>query len=127
MFKRISISLILCLVLTSSFSFAKTQKEEYQNDYLYSEAYFDYLIECAEIERDKEAEIQKQAQKEFEDKVKAKNNDINNEIFLNEVQEEIVSKDLEPFKLKIETTSKFSPSSILPPSFSYSIMLPFKI
>ena len=38
--------IIFIIVLSNAFCFAKNQNKE--DDYLYSEAYFDYLIECAQ-------------------------------------------------------------------------------
>ena len=111
MFKRFSTSLILFFILITSFAVAKTQKEEYQNDYLYSEAYFDYLIESAELEHDKEIEAQKKAQKELEEKIRAEEDAINDAIFLEEIEEDIETKGLKPFKLKIEADTKYLPYS----------------
>lgn len=91
--KKIALS-ILFFFLLSSFVFAKTQKEEYQNDILYSEEYFDYLIECAQNQDD--------------DK-----NSPSDEISLEEelkpdVTEEEIAENYEPFKLRIQTNSNSS-------------------
>ena len=56
--------LILTIMLIFNSSFAKEQQEERINDYLYSEAYFDYLIECANIQKIEEERLkQEEAQK----------------------------------------------------------------
>lgn len=51
--------LALTLIFSMNLSFAQTQKEAYRNDYLYSAEYFDYLIECAEVEKQKQEELAK--------------------------------------------------------------------
>lgn len=78
---------LIILMLLISCASAKTQSEEYKNDFLYSQEYFDYLIECASI-------------KDFELKEEAKKlNKENKEI----VQQEIkLDNDSELFKLKVE-------------------------
>ncbi len=90
--KKFKILLIILFFCASCL--AKTQQEEYQNDILYSEEYFDYLIEQASIQAQEENEIQKQKNEK--------------EISLDEQQEttqdeqDVISGNLEPFKLKIE-------------------------
>ena len=91
----------------NSFCFSKTQQEEYQNDALYSEEYFDYLIECASLEAQEKAEAQKAIEKE---KAK-KNKNLKNlsEITQDEIDEtdseaqDSTSEVYEPFKLRIES------------------------
>jgi len=91
---------LILIIFFTSFCFAKTQKEEYQNDYLYSEAYFDYLIECAENDRDEEIEKQKQG-----------NNTLELELVEDEQNQDVISQDFEPFRLRIETDEKILPYS----------------
>lgn len=60
--KNIIFTIVFIFFLTS-FCLAKTQQEEYKNDYLYSEAYFDYIIEQASIDRELENERKKEEEK----------------------------------------------------------------
>lgn len=95
--KKISLLLISFFFLFSSLAIAKTQQEEYKNDFLYSEAYFDYLIECAEIDRMESVEKQKEITLE-------------EEIQTQEVEfPEAIVEYYEPFKLKIEKGTKINP------------------
>ncbi len=78
------------------------QKEELKNDVLYSQEYFDYLIECAledDLEQKEELKKQQKAQKQID----------TSEIVIddkqNEEETEVISDDYEPFKLKIEANS----------------------
>jgi len=88
---------LICLILfLSSFAFAKTQKEEYQNDYLYSAEYFDYLIECAEVDRELMLKKEKEMQEEIITEESLSNTD------------DIIVDDFTPFKLKIEENVKTS-------------------
>ena len=92
--KKFKILALIVVFLVSS-AIAKTQQEEYKNDVLYSQEYFDYLIECASIadfEMKEEAKKQKKSQEE---------------ISLDEItpeQDEVAldKSDTEPFKLRIE-------------------------
>ena len=86
------IALIFLILFMSSFCHAKTQKEEYQNDYLYSAEYFDYLIECAENERNEMLEKAKEKEITYEE--------------LPIAEEETITDDFKPFKLKIEENVK---------------------
>ncbi len=64
------------------------------NDYLYSEEYFDYLIECAQIEKNTKDEPE--------------NNQIETPIdFVNE--EDVITSEYEPFKLRIIEENTVSP------------------
>ena len=63
-FKKIFIILSFCL-LPCSWANNSAQQETYKHDYLYSQEYFDYLIECASIEKqneDEEIKAQKKTQ-----------------------------------------------------------------
>ena len=91
------ISFLILFVLLFSFCFAKTKKEEYQNGNLYSTEYFDYLIECAEAER--EAEFNKKSEDAIE---------IITEEFIDN-EEDIVADDFYPFQLRIEENVKVAP------------------
>ena len=81
------------------------QQEEYKNDYLYSDAYFDYLIECASLEKQAKDEKEKELKKENdiysqpEDEIVASDNNDTDK------QDEIVVADSVPFKLRIENFS----------------------
>lgn len=99
------------------------QKESYKNDYLYSQEYFDYLIECASIDKQNE-EDEIKAQKKLEEKQaknyakadnKSDNENIDEEIPLDTdiLAEEIIQDSYEPFKLHIESfdgTNKYKES-----------------
>ncbi len=88
MVKKIFLIVIILTALTYPLS-AKSQKDAYKNDYLYSEAYFDYLIECAEIHKENEHKKEKPI-----------------ELDLNE---QVVAEDLEPFKLRVENDNNINP------------------
>lgn len=100
--------LILILLIFSclgSIAFSKTQKEEYQNDYLYSEEYFNYIIEQASIERQleedkrkEEARISKKAKQNKDEEIKISTEEIEIE---EENEEDIITDDFAPFKLRI--------------------------
>lgn len=96
--KKICLCLIVFgLVFLNQFSCAKTQQEEYENDTLYSQEYFDYLIECASCDYQKEQEAKKAKEKEeitLDDSLVSKDENIENE--------DVISDNYEPFKLKIE-------------------------
>lgn len=92
--KKLSLLIIFFLIISSS-ALAKTQKEEYQNDFLYSEAYFDYLIECAENERDNQKEEEEIVLKE--------------ETIEASVDDDVIVENYEPFKLRIEENTKINP------------------
>jgi len=88
---------IKLVLLTFCFMFLSALANENARDYLYSEAYFDYLIECANEEA-----ILKQEKEEILIE--------NDEITAFEFDDEIAS-DFEPFKLRIEEQSKINPYS----------------
>ena len=91
--KKIIITILIIFLLP--FSFAKTQKEKHANDYLYSAEYFDYLIECAQKDREEAPEKQKQGAIEID---------------LGEDEEiNILSEDYAPFRLKIEENLNIKP------------------
>ena len=104
-FKKIIVIFAVFLLLPAFADNSKQQKAN-KHDYLYSQEYFDYLIECASIERQKEEERLK-AQKKLEQKEhkKAKGDDIEEVIPLEEdvLAEDIIKDDYEPFKLHIES------------------------
>ena len=90
---------LLVLLTFSLLSFVCTYANEEKDsvrDYLYSEEYFDYLIECAHEEAIKQKELE---EKELE--LQQENNEITAFEFGNEIEEEYA-----PFKLKIEQSSQ---------------------
>ncbi len=107
------IFLILIALIFANISYAKNDENPQRlNDYLYSSEYFDYLIECASIERQEEIERKKQEEKQAlkdakkEQKHKKNNYEvslIDDVVYVTEKEEEI-----EPFKLHIRNT--YSPS-----------------
>ncbi len=104
--KKIILIFSFCL-LPFSLADNSAQKEGYKHDYLYSQEYFDYLIECASIEKQNEEDKIK-AQKKLAGKEanKAKKEDEENEIIPLEediLAEDIIQSDFEPFKLHIES------------------------
>lgn len=103
--KNIIFAIIFIFFLTS-FSLAKTQQEEYKNDYLYSEAYFDYIIEQASIDRELENERKKEEEKKKQEEAISLEETINDN--KNIPQETTQPKDFDvitfediPFKIKI--------------------------
>jgi len=84
---KIKLVLLLFFLLIS---FVKA--DENARDYLYSEAYFDYLIECAHEEAIKQKEEQEAILKE-------------DEVTIFEFSDEL-SENFEPFKLRIEEQSE---------------------
>ncbi len=76
-------------------AFSKTETQG--NDFLYSQEYFDYLIECASIEKNEAQEQQKE--EEFE------------ELNYTEImqQDDMITSDYEPFKLRIQENSRVNP------------------
>lgn len=95
--KKISLLIISFFFLCSSFAFSKTQQEEYKNDYLYSEEYFDYLIECAQ--NDHQEQLENEREITLEEEIKTEKNET----------EEAIVEYYEPFKLKIEKGTKINP------------------
>lgn len=94
--KSFKILILITALLISSVN-AKTQQEEYKNDILYSQEYFDYLIECASIadfEMKEEAKKQKKSQEEID----------LNEITPEEDEVALDENETEPFKLRIENS-----------------------
>ena len=106
--KKIGLILFITLFLTS-FSFAATQKEAYKNDYLYSEEYFDYLIECASYEHQEKMELEKEKNKEKEKEKKLADEEFSEITPAPSEVENYIAEDFEPFKLRIETDSHISP------------------
>lgn len=105
--KQIIVIFFIFLILPS-YADNTAQKADYHHDYLYSQEYFDYLIECASIEKQKEEDAIKEAKKAEEKKLKQKNkeNEIKEiEIFEPEfiLAEDIIQETYEPFKLHIES------------------------
>lgn len=94
---KLFIKLIICFLLFSyQFSCANTQQEEYENDTLYSQEYFDYLIECAADDYQKQQEkeqVSEKAQITLNEDVVSQDDNSNSDI---------ISDNYEPFKLKIE-------------------------
>ena len=103
--------LIVALFLFVPNSLAQSNKPE--NDYLYSEAYFDYLIECASLDRQEEIENKKLEEKELQKAMKKEAKNKKNEekqieisladnvVYVNEDNEEEIT----PFKLRIQNTA----------------------
>ena len=85
--------IIFIIVLSNAFCFAKNQNKE--DDYLYSEAYFDYLIECAQ------EDIQKQNETIPDEEEISLEKELNDEEPIDEITE-----NFDTFKLKIETNTK---------------------
>lgn len=92
--------MFLSFLLVFSFlsAYAEEEKERLR-DYLYSEAYFDYLIECAQQDA-----LEKSKQQEEEIALEA------DEISLFKFEDEI-SDNYEPFKLRIEQNATAKPYS----------------
>ena len=110
--KTCTVLLIFLFAFMGQFCFAKTQQEEFENDTLYSQEYFDYLIECASCEYQKEQENNKINEKEeitLEDNSVSQDEDLNNNS-----DNDVISDNYEPFKLKIESydVGKYSQSYI---------------
>ena len=97
--KKIKLNLIMSFfILNAFFCFgADEQKKAFENDYLYSEAYFDYLIECAQEEKNKSDEKEKN-----EEQLDSR------EVTMDEADEEEIVQEYEPFKLRIEENSSVS-------------------
>ena len=100
--------LIFCfLLLPLSFADDNLQNESNKNDYLYSQEYFDYLIECASVDKQQEEERIKAEKKQAEkDLKKQKNVEAHDETELYQEEilaEEFILEDDEPFKLHIES------------------------
>lgn len=76
-------------------AFSKTETQG--NDFLYSQEYFDYLIECASIEKNEAQEQEKE--EEFEELNYAKIMQ----------QDDMITGDYEPFKLRIQENSRVNP------------------
>ena len=105
-FKKIFIIISFCLI---PFAFAdnSAQQESYKHDYLYSQEYFDYLIECASLEKQKEEDKAK-AQKKLEEKQAKKLKKETSEEEVIPFEEDIlvgeaIQDSYEPFKLHIES------------------------
>jgi len=110
--KRKILTILIIFISLNCASFAdsdlqKTQKEEYQNDVLYSEEYFDYLIECASLERQNEIDEKKAKEKELKKTDKKTGKSETSEITFDE--DEIIDEETDvitdvyvPFKLHIQ-------------------------
>lgn len=90
---KIKLICIFLFFLCSSLTFAHEEQDNVR-DYLYSEEYFDYLIECANEEAISEKEEETQETLTLED-----------DVTIFEFEEEI-SENFVPFKLRIEENSK---------------------
>ena len=90
--------LLFSLIFSFGAVFAHEPQEDNVRDYLYSEEYFDYLIEMANEEH-----IAQQEQSEEEISLEHEQKD--DEVTFFEFDEEI-SSDFQPFKLRIEENSK---------------------
>ena len=95
--------IFLIALLFTIFSFPVFAREEKEpiNDYLYSAEYFDYLIECAQIEKNKQEEMLE---------VKAEELTIEQDEITPFEQDDILSIQ-EPFKLRIESDLNINPYS----------------
>lgn len=89
---------VLCIMFfVLSCMTAYSQEEVSQNDILYSQEYFDYLIECASrVYDDKKEEIKEEIKEEFAHEVKS-------EPSFNQDNEVALDDDTGAFYLKIET------------------------
>lgn len=85
---------IFIILFSFTFSFCVANSTDTPRDYLYSEEYFDYLIESAQEERNKQLELEQ-------------------EITMDEIvsvnQEDIITDLYEPFKLHIQTNASINP------------------
>ena len=105
MYKFNLILIFFSLVFASCFANV-AQQEEYKNDYLYSDAYFDYLIECASLEKQANDEKEKELKR-----LNESNQKVDDEIVASDYensdkkQDEIVISDSVPFKLHVENFS----------------------
>ena len=85
------------LILFFSLASFADEKEPI-NDYLYSAEYFDYLIECAQIEKNRQEEILKQQQEaQVADEITP----------FDDV--DVITSNYEPFKLRVEENSTIKP------------------
>ncbi|MBQ7287580.1 MAG: hypothetical protein IJW73_07465 [Candidatus Gastranaerophilales bacterium] len=95
---------IVLLIFSYIFSlgavFAHEPQEDTARDYLYSEAYFDYLIEMANEEHIAQQE-QVQEEIKLEEEINKENED---EVTIFEF-DDVISGEFEPFKLRIEQNS----------------------
>ena len=93
------IFLIFFILILFSFSVNASEEKEPINDYLYSAEYFDYLIECAQIEKNKQEELESQ-----------KNNEITIETDeITPFEQNDLASIQEPFKLRIESDLNINP------------------
>ena len=102
---KVKLLIIFIIILCSSFAFGHEEQDN-ARDYLYSEAYFDYLIECANEEA-----IQHQEQEQKEETLTLEN-DITAFEFDDNIEESYI-----PFKLRIEETKnieKYSETFVKP-------------
>lgn len=85
--------IFLALFLLSAPTYSKG--EDNNRDYLYSQEYFDYLIECASIQKNEEEAA----------------NETQEEISYDEIipEESYITSDYEPFKLRIQDNSRVNP------------------
>ena len=114
--KRLKSILVICFIFSSCFA-NTLQQEEYKNDYFYSDAYFDYLIECASMQQQEKIEKEKAEKKANEENKKNSDVSTDDSLELNNIEksqdfpDEILVSDSEPFKLHIEnfaSTSKYA-------------------
>ena len=91
--RKIFLLSLISLFFISSFSFVKADEDS--RDYLYSAEYFDYLIETAQEERNKQLELEREIAME--------------EILPDNKDEEVISEIYEPFKLHIQTNAAINP------------------
>lgn len=96
-FLKLCITTIILLSISLPV-FAKENESE--NAFLYSQEYFDYLIECASIEKNElEANKELDTQENFQE--------LNYNAILQE--ESLISDEYEPFKLHIQANSEINP------------------
>ncbi len=107
---KLSVIFLTFILIFTCNAYAKNEESPQRlNDYLYSSEYFDYLIECASLEQQEEAERkkqeEKQALKEAKKEQKSKKNNyevslVDDVVYISEKEDETV----EPFKLHIKNT-----------------------
>ena len=102
--KNLLSKIFIIIFMFSFFLPAYCEEKESINDYLYSAEYFDYLIECAEIEKEKEEQLKKEQELKQEEAIIS-------DLITPNYEEDIIFDDFEPFKLRIEANSDIKPYS----------------
>jgi len=117
MVKFIKTFIFFLLLSFFQISFANAQKEAYSNDILYSEEYFDYLIECAQIEKEEQlknddnfGEVELDVDYNYDDEIIISNENI----FKLHVQKEV---NIQPYS---ESFKRENTKTIIPVSSKFS-------